>query len=142
VEEVRWILIAFAAISCSVTTAFACWQTDWPRVELATQSVNLRVTYNDKAQSGRTFQLHEATTRHPTQTPPEQYYEKKVLKSAVTDSQGLASFGKVLPRFYWITGGANAIALTVVPPTRRYAKRMWVKEFDDGCINAVAEKAD
>jgi len=132
--------MAFLASTCSVTTAFACWQTDWPRVELATQSVNLRVTYNDKGRSGRTFQLHKATTLHPTQTPPEQYYEKKVLKSAVTDSQGLASFGEVLPGFYWITG-ANAIALTVVP-TRRYAKRIWVNEFADGWINAIAEKAD
>ena len=134
---------------CLITSAFACWQTGWPRVTLATQSVNLRVTYNpkpqggdDKAQSGRTFQLHKAITLSPTHTRTEEYYEKKVLKSAITDSQGLASFGEVVPGIYWITGGAEPIGLTVVPPTRSYAKRIWVSEFGDGCINAVAERAD
>jgi hypothetical protein len=111
--------------------------------------VNLRVTYSpkgqsgdDKAQSKRPFQLHKAITLYPKQTPPEQYYDQKVLKSAITDSQGLASFGEVVPGIYWITGGAEPIALTVIPPTTTYAKRVWVSEFADSCINAVAENAD
>jgi hypothetical protein len=108
----------------------------------ATQSVNLRLTVNDKAQGGRVFQLHKAITLDPKQKPPEQFYEKKILKSVITDSRGLASFGEVIPGTYWIVGGANEIALTVVPPTSSSAKRIWVNEFADGCINAELEKAD
>jgi len=141
--------LSAATFVCLVTSAFACWQAGWPRVTLATRSVNLRVTYNDKAQSGndkvqsgRTFQLHKAITLYPTQTPPEPYYEKKVLKSAITDSQGLASFGEVAPGIYWITGGAGPVALTVILPTKGDTKRIWVSEFADGCISAVAEMAD
>jgi hypothetical protein len=122
--------------------AFACWQTDWPRVVLATQSVNLRLTANDKAQEARVFRLHKAITLNPKQKPPEQFYEKKVLKSAATDSRGLASFGEVVPGTYWIVGGANEIALTVVPPTSGGARRVWVNEFADGCIEAEVERAD
>ena len=109
---------------------------------MATQSVNLRLTVNDKAQDARVFELHEAITLNPKQKPPEQFYEKKVLKSATTDSPGLASFGEVAPGTYWIVGGANEIALTVVPPARSGAKRVWVNESADGCIGAELEKAD
>ncbi len=132
--------LCIAVLICLAVSAFACWQTDWPRVVLATQSVNLRVTYDDKARTGMTFCLHKAITLNPK--PPEQFYEKKVLKSAITDSRGLASFGEVVPGTYWIVGGANEIALTVVPPTSSGAKRVWVNEFADGCINAELEKAD
>jgi len=89
-----------------------------------------------------TFWLHKAVTLNPKQKPPEQFYEKKALKSASTDSRGLASFGEVVPGTYWIVGGANEIAFTVVPPTSVGAKRVWVNEFGDGCINAELEKAD
>jgi hypothetical protein len=73
---------------------------------------------------------------------PEQRYEKKVLKSAVTDSHGLASFGEVMPGMYWIVGGAGDVALSVAAPTKNEPKRVWVDEFADGCINTVVEKAD
>jgi hypothetical protein len=141
VEGVKRLALSIAVLNC-LAGAFACWQTDWPRVVLATQSVNLRLTYNDKAQEGRVFRLHKAITLNPKQKPPEQFHEKKVLKSAITDSRGLASFGEVVPGTYWVVGGANEIALTVVPPTSSGAKRVWVNEFADGCINAELEKAD
>ena len=131
-----------AVLNCLGVSAFACWQTERPRVVLATQSVNLRLTYNDKAQEGRVFGLHRARTPMPEEKPSEQVYEKEVLKSSVTDSNGLASFGRVVPGRYWIVGGADEIGITVVPPTSSEAKRVWVNEFADGCINAELEKAD
>jgi len=101
----------------------------------------MRVTYNDKVQRGRTFQLRKAITLSPEPASRQARYEKKVLKSAITDSLGLASFGEVEPGIYWITGGANDIAVTIVPPTGS-AERVWVNEFADGCINAEVERAD
>lgn len=86
--------LSIAVLNCFAVSAFACWQTDWPRVVLATQSVNLRLTVNAKAQEARVFRLHKAITLNPKQKPPEQFYEKRALKSATTDSRGLASFGE------------------------------------------------
>ena len=43
---------------------------------------------------------------------------------------------------YWITGGTNGIAVTIVPSTDSKAKRVWVNEYADGCINAEVEKAN
>jgi len=139
---VKRLALSIAVLISLAISAFACWQTDWPRVVLSSQSVNLRVTYNNKALEGRVLSLHKAITLNPKQEPREQFYEKKVLKSALTDSRGLASFGEVVPGTYWIVGGANEIALTVVPPTSSGAKRIWVNEFADGCINAELDKAD
>ena len=129
-----------AVLNCLGVSALACWQTERPRVVLATQSVNLRLTYNDKAQEGRVFGLHRARTLIPKEKPLEQVYEKEVLKSSVTDSNGLASFGPVVPGTYWIVGGANEIGITLVPPTSSDEMRVWVNEFADGCISAELEK--
>jgi len=140
VEAVRSAILSLLALTCLGGSAFGCWQTDCPRLKLPTQSVNLRVTYNDKVQGGRAFQLYKAVTLYPA--PGQGRYEKKVLKSAITDSNGLASFGDVAAGIYWITGGANDIAITAVFPTNGKSKRVWVNEFADGCINAEVESMD
>jgi hypothetical protein len=136
----RRAILSLLALACLGGSAFGCFQIDYPRAELPTQSLNLRVTYNDKVRGGRTFQLHKAITPHPARGQAR--YAKKVLKSATTDSQGLASFGEVAPGIYWIKGGANDIAVTIIPPTNTPAKRIWVNEYADGCINAAVESAN
>ena len=127
----------------SATTAFACWQTGGPPVvSLAVQSLNIRVTNNDRPQKGLRFELHKAITFNVEEARKTGAFEKQILKSATTDSLGLLSFGEVKPGKYWIFSGrlSDSVAVEVVAPTRfSVNKRIWYYHFGDGCFAAVAE---
>jgi len=132
-------------LSCSVSTAFACWQTGGPPIlSLASQSLNMRVTNNDKAERGMRFELHKAITFDVEEARKTGAFEKRILKSATTDSLGLLSFGEVKPGKYWVFSGrlSDSVAVEVVAPTPVSAnKRIWYYHFADGCFAAVAENA-
>ena len=127
---------------CAVTVAFACFQAELPTAVLSARSLNLRATNNDKAEEGRTFQLHKAITLDSHEARYKGYYEQKVLKSVITDSGGLASFGEVDPGIYWIVAGADRFGVKVVVRNGDNAKRLWVKNFADGCLDVALENAD
>ncbi len=141
----RSVLIACAAIVCSVTTAFACWQTDRPPALVTSNSLNLRVTDNDKAKKGAKFELHRATTFDREEARRTGAFEKAILKSVTTDSQGQLSFGEVKPGRYWIVpeGGSlsYSIAVEVTAANNRDAKRIWLRYYDDGCLDITVENA-
>jgi len=142
---VRRFLAAVLVLGWSVTAAFACWQVGGPPVVLlAAKSLNMRVTNNDKAQKGLRFELHRAITFDVENTRKTGAFEKRILKSASTDSLGLLSFGEVKPGKYWVFSGwlADSVAVEVVDPTPvSVNKRIWYYHFADGCFAAVAENA-
>ena len=141
----RWFIAAVLVLSCSVTAAFACWQMGGPPVVLlATKSLNMRVTNNDKAQKGLRFELHKAITFHVEEAQKTGAFEKRILKSATTDSLGLLSFGEVMPGKYWIFSGrlSDSVGVEIVAPTPHTVnRRLWYCHFADGCFAAVTENA-
>jgi hypothetical protein len=142
---VKGLLIVCAMVACAVTTGFACWQTETPKTVLPTKSLNLRVTHNDKAEKDMKFELHKAITFDIEEARQLGAYDRKSLKSATTDSQGLLSFGEVKPARYWIVpkGGTlgSSIAVEVISPRAVAAKRVWLNYFADGCLDVVVEAA-
>jgi hypothetical protein len=104
----------------------------------------MRVTDNDKAQSGLKFELHKAITFDVEEARKTGAFEKKILKSALSDSLGLLSFGEVKPGKYWIFSGRrpDSVAVEVVAASRfSVNKRIWYYHFADGCFAAVVENA-
>jgi hypothetical protein len=102
----------------------------------------MRVTNNDKAERGMRFELHKAITFDVEEARKTGAFEKRILKSATSDSLGLLSFGEVIPGKYWIFSGrlSDSVAVEVVTPTSLTVnKRIWLHYFADGCFAAVAE---
>jgi len=89
------------------------------------------------------LELHKAITFDIEDARRIGAYERKSLKSATTDSQGLLSFGEVRPGRYWIVpeGGTlgSSIAVEVVSPGAVAAKRVWLNYYADGCLDVVVE---
>jgi hypothetical protein len=138
---VRRFLAGALVLSWTATAAFACRETGGPPVVLlAAQSLNMRVTNNEKAQRGLRFELHKAITFDAEEARKTGAFEKQILKSATTDALGLLSFGEVKPGKYWIFSGrlSDSVAVEVLAPTPfSVIKRIWWHHFGDGCFAAV-----
>ncbi len=88
----RRFLAGVLVLSWTVTAAFACWQMGGPPVVLlAVQSLNMRVTDNDKAQKGLRFELHKAITFDVEEARKTGAFEKQILKSATNRRARTAS---------------------------------------------------
>jgi hypothetical protein len=88
------------------------------------------------------FELHRAITFDVEEAKKTGAFEKQILKSVITDSLGLLSFGEVKPGKYWIFSGllSDSVAVVVLAPTpASVKKRIWPYYFGDGCFAAVAE---
>jgi hypothetical protein len=132
-------------IACPVTTAFACWQTEIPKALIPTNSLNVRVTNNGKAQESAKFELHKAITFDLEAARQTTAFERKSVKSAITDSKGLLSFGEIKQGRYWmVPDGATvfgSVRVEVLSPGAGAAKRIWLNYSTDGCLEVSVENA-
>jgi hypothetical protein len=128
---------------CFATVTFARWQIEQPSAVLGTHSWNLRVTDNDKAPRGMKFELHKAITFDRNEARTVGAYDKKSLGSQITDALGMLSFGEVKPgRYGSVTGESlsDSIAVEVTRPAADAPKkRLWLKYYDDGCLDVAVE---
>lgn len=145
----RKIAIAASILLCFLPRqAFGCWPTDHPPVVLKTNSLNVRVTDNEAPRGQMTFELHQAITFARSEARRQGAYEKKIMKSVVTDSAGMLSFGEVKPGRYWVVlrgGGSlsDSVAVEIVAPNADIShQRLWVKYYGDGCRDDVAENME
>jgi len=144
---VKKALTCSAILLCTVTVAFACWQTEQSPITFRATSLNGRVTFDDdwggSKQGKMTFALHRAITFNRSEARKRGAYEKPALKSASTNSDGLFSFGEVGAGRYWIVLGStlsDAIAVEVVAPgTVIPPQRLRVRYFADGCRDVLVE---
>ena len=106
-------LVASAISLLFVVAAFGLWATPPRPVVLQGRSLNIRVTRDGKPQTGAIFGLHKAITFDWDEARKTRAFEKGSLKSAVTDSLGLLSFGEVKPGKYWIVPSGGSVGDSV-----------------------------
>jgi hypothetical protein len=113
VEGVKKALVASVISLLFVTAAFGLWALPPRPVILRTHSLNVRVTWDGKPQSGSRFELHKSITFDWEEARRTRAFEIESLKSASTDSRGLLSFGEVKPGRYWIVPRGGSVSDSV-----------------------------
>ena len=106
-------LVASAISLCFVPAVFGLWALPAGPVILRARSLNVRVTWDGKPQSGLRFELHRSITFDWEEARRTRAFEIESLKSALTDSSGLLSFGEVKPGRYWIVPRGGSIGDSV-----------------------------
>ena len=137
-------LVASAISLCFVTAAFGLWATPPRPVIFRGRSLNVRVAWDGKPQSGSRFELHKSITFDWEGARITGAFEKESLKSAMTDSRGLLSFGEVKPGQYWIVprGGSvsDSVPVEVREPSAKGALyRVLVEHNGEGDLLAGLE---
>jgi hypothetical protein len=142
---VRRPLICSAILLWFVTAAFGWWIGERKPVTLAAHSLNLRVTTDGQERRELQFELHKVITFDQQEMRTKGAFEKACLKSAVTDSLGLLSFGEVKLGRYWIVprGSSSIDDSVAVEVTGRYEgdrpRRLWLAYNAEGDLAVVVE---
>jgi hypothetical protein len=144
VERVRGPIIYSIILLWFVTTAFGSWISERKPVILAAHSLNVRVTEDGQARRELQFEVHKAITFDREEMGRTGAFEKACLKSALTDSLGLLSFGEVKPGRYWVVpkGGSinDSVAVEVTAPSEvARPRRLWLSYNAEGDLGVSVE---
>jgi len=134
--------IAAALFCCSASRrAFACYQVAPEPIFIDADSLNGRAVREGKPIEGVRFKLHRAIT---FTRGAGKMWESPAIKTTITTSEGLFTFGEVAPGRYWVVSSYAHSTFPVEirsPGADRKYKRLFYNNFADGCETLSVENA-